>query len=519
MRHSPRCRQRSRSPRVLSLREVKTIRHFVLVLLVWSTLGSVASAGFNQVTCATSGWDTAVPVNLGAAEFIRQTTSPPGVAPDMTRYNHNVRSSWAIVSNANLSMVQPDFGYFVTETNYDYLSILDGAFTRTYTGAVNSSGSLVAGPHTWSFAGRAIAATWFADGSIANEVPPRVAQVRPRCKSSQSASVPAPLAISANTRLDGLLLKATDVIYFSVAQQARPMVITLDALAATAGADFDLYVSTTNSAPDDASHTWRSYTSGTSEALLIPAASPRTLYIGVRAYAGAGHFSLGASTTLTLLDTVCVTDNTLTAKNTLTAAERATAQEFLRAGAAHLYTNTNGNLFRAVYQMNTSWTGACNPDNGCSICLITNNTTQVFGEGWGSTTCGRVQAYRGIWQQGGGDGVATAFAHESGHSCFNISDKYTGVPNGQQTQRYCGHSNMANNMLAWGFSARGHCQDGNLSSNAVCDPASASDFALIKAKLGAVFVGQDYAAAQNTPNPAPSWGNARLRSLVTFIGF
>src|SRR5687768_4702749 len=37
-----------------------------------------AQAGFKQATCTTASFDTAVPTNLGALEFLRQSTTPAG---------------------------------------------------------------------------------------------------------------------------------------------------------------------------------------------------------------------------------------------------------------------------------------------------------------------------------------------------------------------------------------------------------------------------------------------------------
>jgi hypothetical protein len=116
-------------------------------------------------------------------------------------------------------------------------------------------------------------------------------------------------------RVDGLLIGTGDVIYLRTNQNAgEQMAITMDVIAASiTNADFDLYVSSTNSTPDDGGYQWRGYhgngtgtLGGAGETLVIPASGTnRTLYIGVRAFNGAGEFTLHADRFFTSTRTVC----------------------------------------------------------------------------------------------------------------------------------------------------------------------------------------------------------------------
>lgn len=82
-------------------------------------------------------------------------------------------------------------------------------------------------------------------------------EVRALCDASTNPTVNQDV-VPANRRIDGLLIGDGDVVYLRVAQPAnQKMFISVDVLAAQAiggNVDFDLYVSTVTSTPDNGSY-------------------------------------------------------------------------------------------------------------------------------------------------------------------------------------------------------------------------------------------------------------------------
>ena len=178
--------------------------------------------------------------------------------------------------------------------------------------------------------------TWSSDYSNANNPPPNIAQVGPKCISTQSATAYNNISLSPNTRVDGLLIAPGDVFYAYVWQPAyRLMVIRMDALA-TSSSDFDLYVSASNATPDDSHFDYRGFSSNASEALSIPAPvnSGRYLYVGVHAFAGRGQFALSADLPVDASvvgnTNLCATDSTLTTRVTLNSTQLSELRSFIR---------------------------------------------------------------------------------------------------------------------------------------------------------------------------------------------
>jgi len=274
------------------------------------------------------------------------------------------RESGKIYTNPNVQFLQPTFGYFVTELNYDKLTITSpSTISHTYSGSVNSSTATPLRLTEWWSTGASgyVDAEWISDGSIASSLPPNVQALAPQCKTTQNTIASNTIVLGPNTRVDGLLVKTDDVIYMSVTQPAnRPMVIRQDTL--SAGNDFDLFVSTITSVPDNSSWQWRGYSSQSNEAVFIPAnGSVRTLYIGVHSYSGSGQFALSADVVKSPVGAgICVTsDPAQTAHVTLSTAKLDALRAYLRSGAAYLYAYTNGIAWRDSYSLNTTWSGTC----------------------------------------------------------------------------------------------------------------------------------------------------------------
>jgi len=506
----------------------------LFVLMAGIVLSRTALAAFHFATCVTSGWDTNVPSEIGALEYVKQSTSPAGGPVDMTLYNFNTSQSVTVFTNPNVLFLQPSFGFFVTELGFDKLNISgQGVPIFNYSGSVNSSTvSLVRSADMWdtgigSSDVAYINASWTSDFNVASNAPPTVAQVAPRCKSNQSIAAFNNIQLIPNTRVDGLLIKPGDVNYMTVLQPAnRTMVIRMDALSTSAGGDFDLYVSTSSSTPDDANFQWRGFTGLPSEALQIPqSASARTLYIGVHSYAPAnstGHYALSADVVTTpTAGKVCVTDSTFTGHPTLTPAQFTSLRQFLQAGSAYLYGFTNGIAWRNAYTLNTGWTGTCNANNtGCEICIVNDATDVSFGRLVAGNKVGHIEMHGANWSQGAA--LGWLFAHESGHACFGLSDgsgtvdEYEQPPAGDLSNGVCGHTTMANHSKALAFCSLAHCKDGQVSDNVLCPIGSLSNWQRIIATTswstgyqGPLF------ANTTTAYPTPSWNDQNLRDLVT----
>ncbi|MEO8212604.1 MAG: hypothetical protein ABI560_05400, partial [Myxococcales bacterium] len=341
-----------------------------------------AAAAFAQATCSSSGWDAAIPIQVGAAEFIKQSTDPPGSAVDMTLYNHNTKPHAVYLkTNSNVVRLQPYYGYFVTELNYDKLTVQPsngmGGTTRIYSGALNTSTTaLVNSGHDWyvedSLWGH-MTYYWYADINIANDPPPAILQATPKCKSSQTTTATNAEYHTMWAPEDFLFIKSGDVFYFQFDQPANvAVVLSMDTLNATSGADFDLYVSTSTATPDDSNYQWRGYSSDKSEALLIPAnSSSRRLYAGIHSYTGAGHVRVTPTTPKLVSANVCVTNGT--SASTLTSTQAATLRTYLQYGSSMFFGFTHGIVFRNQYTLNTNWSGnttTCTTQNGCDVCIV-----------------------------------------------------------------------------------------------------------------------------------------------------
>jgi hypothetical protein len=260
-------------------------------------------------------------------------------------------------------------------------------------------------------------------------------------------------------------------------------------------------------------------------ALLIPSTtSARNLYIGVHAFRGAGHFALSADVTSLLNANVCTVDSSGN-KKTFTSAQLSSARAYLQGGAAYLYAYTNGMLFRNSFTLNTGWSGSCTTQNGCDICLYDDPGMAVgsFGQYLGSSfPCGHIDFHAGSWDT---PASAWGFAHESGHSCFNLPDEYQRFPPaGDASPRYCGHTAMANSSRATGYCAWYHCYDGQISDVGACEnftnPPLRSNWDMVRTVYW-FYAGPHfgYNIPEKTPYPTPSWNNEELRSIVTTTGF
>jgi hypothetical protein len=471
-----------------------------------------ALAAFQYATCPTAGYGSAIPVNIGAQEFDPKPENPPGGATDGTRYHLNTSSKWKLLVNPNVTRIRPYLGFFMTESGYDNLRVIHQGGIATYTGNLNAVDTPVLAGGDWLPTPqfdkvRAVDVRWTSDVSVANYLPPHLNQVDFQCSATPAAPGNG-YDLLANTRYDGLLIASGDIIYVRFEQSANtPLLLTLDSKATTAGADFDLYVSTSNPTPDNGSFTWRGYSSLASEALDIPV-SPvsRTLYIGVRAFSGAGHFTLHAlqqHTSERLNLTVCPLEFTPTA------AQQAVIRSFFQSGSARLLAASAGNTFIKGFNV-TAQKATC--EASCSICLKSSGNVSNAGPSPDPEGCGRMTLGGGNWDDGAAGGWV--FAHEAGHSCYGLPDEYKPPPAGSSTPMYCGHTIMSNHGYARFFCSIAHCRDGHEFDSSACDPSSDSNWRRF-VDGGHRHFGMDYDVWDETPDPTDYFNNTNLLNQIT----
>ncbi|MEZ4302674.1 MAG: hypothetical protein R3B70_47555 [Polyangiaceae bacterium] len=480
-----------------------------------SAWSAPSMAAYTWATCPTSGYGAQIPMSLGAFEYTKQTTSPPGVAPDMSLYNHNTLAYWWLHTNGNVLYLKPYLGHFETESFYDYLRVTEmwpagsapPSATHTYTGLLNSSTTTsVAASDQWLMNSGPtnpfqVGVEWKTDYSVAPYTPSRIVAAAPQCHGFQQPTVSHVEPIVPNDRRDGLLIGTGDTLYFGIYQPANtPLVISVDALVTTAGGDFDVYASTQTSQPDAQTAQWSAQSTRASEALWIsPVSTSRSVYVGVHSYSGAGHFVIhGYHTNAVSTNRVCV-------EGTLSSSKLTQLKDGLRKGSATLLGYTNGNLWRRHYTILQNHSG-CDEDE-CEVCAVDDGGTVSYGKTTSSSVCGQIEWHSGKWSDG------TLFAHESGHSCYGFPDEYSGPPSGSSTPRHCGHTVMANNGLATGLCSVAHCKDGNI--NPPCQIGTQSNWRIIKDHPAYTFYGPDHDGYQLTGDATPVWNNETLRNLVT----
>lgn len=480
------------------------------------TLAAPGRAAFPQATCATAAFDAPVPLALGAQELTKQTGTPLTGPTDMVLYNFHQHAAWTLHTNGNVATLKPYLAYFQTESFFDMMSIAEpgmlpgsSSATHIYSGLLNSNPSaLAAAVDTWNMKASPlfpsqVSVGWYSDPTVAPYTPPSFGAAAPLCSPSQSATVTTTAPIGANERHDGLLLGTGDTLYFSVSQPAlTPMIISLDTLASAPdglyAADFDLYVSTNTVFPDNNNYQFRGFTGSTSEALRIPpSSSARILYLGVHAYAGSGHFALHAYRTNEVTGNLCVLGLPVSSS------QLSSIQATIASGSAYFLGMTNGNVFRKSYTTVNGYAGPCTTSAGCDVCVYPDGGTTSYGSREGGTPCGHI-----TWHTGGGGRL---FAHESGHSCYDFPDEYTGSAS-STAPRQCGHTLEANNNKATGFCSYAHGLDGSTTNAS----GSTSNWERIKNSGDFHFYGRDFDADGYTADATPVWNNPNLAALVTF---
>jgi hypothetical protein len=443
----------------------------------------IARATINPKTCSSSSFNTAVNINLGATRF-------DGNALTAGNYINNTNYSWTLMMNPNVIGVRFHTPGFATEPGFDFLNVSFGSsgLSSKITGTVpaNSlfdyvtSGS-VNNEKTLGF-------RWFADDSVTG-TPVKLDTASFICSTTSAAAINN-LTLDKQSMAEGVLIGPQDIVYLSISQPANTAIeIGLEGLGTVPGTDFDLYASTTTSLPDSTAP-WVSQSNTPNEFLTIPSIIfARTIYVGVFAFTGGGHFSIhamnqGASGGTRLK--VCTPGFSL---NTGTAAYGAFVQ-MLQNLSLRMLVASHGNYWvngYDIYQIGTSnLNGSCGADfcvndGSCALCMqrATDIDACTVGQSCGPHT--RV-ANIGCTSSGGGtdytngsvlniQNTAFVWAHELGHSRFNFDDERN---NSFSSSIFCGHTLMSGpvNSNFW-CSPFSHCKDGlqtvSMAQQALCN--------------------------------------------------
>jgi hypothetical protein len=428
-----------------------------------------AAAAFAPLTCPSDSDNSNMQIELGGTRFDRQ----PGTA----NYNNNENYTWTLMMNPNVTQIRLDTAGFVTEANYDYLKVFYAASQPfVFTGTVGR-GSYVFGTKGSATNEKTIDVQWFTDISVTGQ-PAYFKSAAFRCAGSNAAVNS--LSLPRKGMAEGILIGAHDVIYLSTPQPAfTPVQISLEGLRAAAGADFDLFASTTTALPDQITATWSSALGTPNEFLTIPAAATaRTIYIAVYAYAGNGHFSIHA------------TDQNGSAASRLkvctpgfridpASPRYQVLAQTLKNTSLRMLTASRGNLWISGYDIyqtppclatcgqNTTdrFCNLC--DSTCKICVADSSDPDncTIGQSCvGSVNSTRVAnilcpQYLNTSMADVQNGAA-AWAHELGHSQAGLPDEYYGG-----NTSFCGHTMMSGPTNFW-CSAFSHCKDGIAPPNA-----------------------------------------------------
>lgn len=430
---------------------------------------SVADAAFTQRTCSSTVYGTSIPTDVGTRQFPTSSNSYPSPT-----YQNNTEYNWLLFANSNVRQFAHRIALpqWNTEFGWDQFSVTGQGEALTYQGTIPAGYPNILGvPIPWVMAGDAftrwLSLHWHTDDSVYFDNVPYFDEVKPLCDASVNPTVNQWL-IQSNTRYDGILIGTGDVIYLRVTQPANiQMTIVLDVLAADpVASDFDLYVSTSTATPDDSSYTFRGYrgnTTGTlgggGESLKIPSSTTqRTLYIGVRSYSGAGHFTLHANRVLTSTRTVCETYGFGPSLEPYWSTYKTL---FARTSMALAQATHGGRL---ITQWNVKTVSCGRTDNKCYLCDSSCDDCMA----WGADSCQVAQTLdvthtilpnwfcqidvADPWR-------CFAEAHEYGHSLMgDLPDEYSGP--WPDVGPFCGHSLMngpGNSHIL--CTEKNHCKD------------------------------------------------------------
>jgi hypothetical protein len=447
-------------------------RVFLFVCLTLTLLGTrlnSAEAQYTPLICATSPYNHVVPVNLGATRFDRSPV-------DGNAYVNNTDYSWTLMMNPNVHTVELHTPGFNTESGFDFLRLTyntGGSSTTDFTGiqGAGSSQYITAGAATSE---KTIDFRWHSDVSIYG-TPARFDTASFECAGSNSAINT--ITVSNQGMSEGLLLGTGDVIYAAVSQPANePLLISVNALATTAVADFDLFVSPTTSLPTLSNYAWKSSSSSVDEFLTIPSTgSARTIFMSVYAFTGGGHFSLhvmnqGVSPATKHL-IVCTSGFAL---NTGSSTYPVLVQ-MLQNTSLHMLAASHGNLWISgydIYQVPASPVTCasatvpaadyCTSNSACQICM--NSASDIDGCTPGQS-CGGVSRIANIGCGQYADStplhikyLGWTWNHELGHSQLGFADEYYDGP-------FCGHSIMGGRNSNFYCDASDHCRDGSVDAD------------------------------------------------------
>jgi len=432
----------------------------VLILAALFVTTRNANADYQQLTCPTgptnngASYTAPIPVDLGAGDFDNQTNASGGTR---LGYGLNENYVWATYVNGNVQWAWPHLSDFNTESGYDYLQFNSTQFTGNL-GTAWASGVFGA------FSPGYYDVRWVSDVSVSTTSTPRFDAMKFDCLSSQSTTAPVrsfPTATQLNNRIDVILLGDNDTIYFSaVLEDHSQYTITVDANAnsnAPTSADLDLYASYSYSRPSAAICDYfdQNYGSDLPTAgaqILLPArivttpppgthdpAHYSTVYFGLHAYSGAGHYTVRIDRqTEHYVAHVCTQD--ITPAALFASAGFADIKKTLSEAALHMFHATDGYLFFNEFDFRQesaslhSYTDSdkfCTQNSWCDMCMTAYGPVNTKGFdvcGYQGDSTGRMRIpsnqcqdggqdpanSRGNWDQA--DGLAVLLTHEMGHA-------------------------------------------------------------------------------------------------------
>jgi hypothetical protein len=185
----------------------------------------------------------------------------------------------------------------------------------------------------------------------------------------------------------------------------------------------------------------------------------------------------------------------------LTSTQQTQLSTNLRDASVRFLSQTNGNYFFKDFDVLQSSCGTLT-----SVCLTTNPGSVSSADlDW---DCSTVSYPQGLWTGSSGQ----VLAHEWGHCCFNFQDEYSGNPNGDSSQDFCGHTRMNNlsgsNTLCTDLN---HCKDSRFPVQGCSNIPS--NWAQMQSH-GVVPYGTQFSPS-STPDPTKHTSNSQLKNLIT----
>jgi hypothetical protein len=473
-----------------------------LYLGVATVGGKDAFAAFSQLTCPTS-YSWGVNFKIDGYQYDLQ-------APYYDQYQDNQTTPWTeIITNSNVAGINPYLSYFMVETNYDYFEFNDATGYPKYTGYLNGTFDLIQGPtalQTISHTGyRDIWYQWYSDYDT-HFTPPTMSTALVACGGSQTTTATNARNLgSTGNSVEVLLIGTGDTVYATFTQPANSKGLVI--LTHKSSGDADLYVSSTNSTPDDSSFTYRSMATGDDAIALPQTSTQKTWYVGVHSYAGSEHVVLDVN----FQKPSAYIPMKVYTEFQPTADDQNYIRTFLQSGALRMLSATDGGLMLGPYDV--YYNGGVSCSTGAGVCL--SNSQLWFASASVTNNCKDANAVfcQGMWH-GNWD---LAFVHEMGHGCFGFDEEYRA----SDVARLCGHSEMNSagtssyGTATAGYCSRRHCLDGDAYDATICNSNVISNWTWMKQQTSIPLTwAGDWGASGMDPRRTNYTNNSPLAGMV-----